>query len=98
MEILHVCPSQSFSGLEQYALALATDQKKRGLDVAFVVCPDTQLEKECEARGIPVIGFNPYKIFGMALFWRKLNRLIGDQGKLKVIHIHSTQEVLHVWG
>jgi hypothetical protein len=47
-EILHFCPSKSFSGLEQYALELAWDQKKKGRKVAFVVHPDSELRRECE--------------------------------------------------
>ena len=45
IEILHFCASNSFSGLEQYALELAKNQKSKGKEVAFVVSPGSPLEK-----------------------------------------------------
>ena len=45
MEIVHFCPRPSFSGLESYALLLATDQKQHGHNVKFVVLPNSPLER-----------------------------------------------------
>jgi len=96
MEILHFCPSRSFSGLEQYALQVAVDQRRRGREVGFVVSPGTRLEHECKNNGIDVILFNPFNTFGTLRFWPSLRKLLGGDKNLKILHVHSTQELFHI--
>src|SRR5580692_7750250 len=98
MEILHCCPSMSFSGLEQYALEMAVDQKKRGRAVAFVVAPHSKLEDECRKNKIETISFNPYGFLWPLSFWPRLHSIFKSNPDLKVIHLHSTQEIAHVGG
>jgi glycosyltransferase involved in cell wall biosynthesis len=98
MEILHFCPSRSFSGLEQYALAMAVDQKNRGYEVGFVVCPGSRLQEECMRNEIPTIVFNPFMRFASFRFWPLFHEFLAKMTSLKVIHLHSTQELFHVFG
>src|SRR5438876_717262 len=96
MEILHFCPSRSFSGLEQYALQIAVNQKENGRQVAFVVSPSSKLEGECRKANIPTIPFNPFNPLWAFQFWPLLHKLLNHQKNLKVLHLHSTQEIFHV--
>ena len=96
MEILHFCPSRSFSGLEQYALDVAVSQKKMGREVGFVVCPGTRLEKECRDRNLEVVEFDPYQILWPLHFWPKLFGILRNDRALRVLHLHSTQELIHL--
>ncbi len=98
MEILHFCPSRSYSGLEQYALQMAADQVQRGKSVGFVVSPGSKLEEECHKHGIRPVLFDPYRPFGILRFWPSFARLLKTQDQLKVIHLHSTQELYHIFG
>jgi len=96
MEILHVCPSRSFSGLEQYALELAKFQKLKGLDVAFVVCPATPLEAECQRYNIKTVEFHYDAWRGRLFFWRRITRILAREKNLKAIHLHITDEVANI--
>lgn len=93
IEILHFCPSKSFSGLEQYAVDLAGDQKSRGRDIGFVVAPSSLIEKECHARSLTTLAYDEKKFLGGSSFRQNFSRLLQT---LKVIHLHSTQEVTHI--
>jgi glycosyltransferase involved in cell wall biosynthesis len=97
MQILHVCPSQSFSGLEQYAFELALNQKRQGLAVGFVVAPNTELEKKCLDNGIQTVLCNPYIFMGVPKFWLEFKKLLKRNDQIKVIHMHSTQELNHLF-
>jgi glycosyltransferase involved in cell wall biosynthesis len=96
MQIIHVCPSRSYSGLEQYAFQLALDQNCRGLKVGFAVVPGSLLQKECEVHKIETLDCDPYSPLGIIAFWLKLQKIIKEQKDLRVVHLHSTQEVSHV--
>src|ERR1017187_8206867 len=97
MDILHFCPSRSFSGLEQYALQLAVDQAHKGKQVGFVVFPGSEMEKRCRAEGVEPVPFDPYKLAGTVRFWPTLARVLSSP-TLKVVHLHSTQELFHLSG
>ena len=96
MNVLHVCPSRSFSGLEQYALELATYQQSQGLQVGFVVCPKTTLEEECVKRKIQTVDFLYDSWLGRLSFWRRMNSLLGREKDIKAVHLHMTDEVAHI--
>jgi glycosyltransferase involved in cell wall biosynthesis len=96
MDILHVCPSRSFSGLEQYAFELATYQRRRGLDVGFVVCPGSPLESECQREGIQTVDFLYDSWRGRWFFWRRVTRILNKEKDLKAIHLHMTDEVANI--
>jgi D-inositol-3-phosphate glycosyltransferase len=96
MEILHVCPSRSFSGLEQYALQLAKFQKNKGLAVSFVVCPATSLESECQRLNIKTIDFHYDAWRGRLFFWRRITKILAREKNLKAIHLHMTDEVANI--
>jgi len=96
MDVLHVCPSRSFSGLEQYAFELATYQKKKGHEVGFVVCPGSPLESECHRVGIQTIDFLYDSWRGRWFFWRRVTRILGKEKHLKAVHLHMTDEVASI--
>jgi glycosyltransferase involved in cell wall biosynthesis len=98
MEILHFCPSRSYSGLEQYAFQMAADQKQKGHSVGFVVYPGSKLQEECTRIGIEVIPFDFHNYLGVFKFWRLLIELMKKHPNLSVIHLHSTQEIFHLFG
>lgn len=54
MRVVHSCTSNSFSGLEQYVLDLATWQYSRGHDVELFCRDGSTLEKKARERGLPV--------------------------------------------
>lgn len=85
MEIVHFCPRPNFSGLEQYALLLAQEQKRAGFSVRFVVLEGSPLEKKCVQVGLPVVHFGIRSRFGIGLF--------ADRDEKKVLHLHSTLDV-----
>src|SRR5271166_65205 len=93
LEVLHVCPSRSFSGLEQYAFELAAFQKKQGHNVGFVVCPASPLESECQRVGIQTVDFLYDSWRGRWFFWRRITRILNKEKNLKAIHLHMTDEV-----
>lgn len=96
MDVLHVCPSRSFSGLEQYAFELASYQKKKGHNVGFVVCPGSPLESECQRLGIQTVDFLYDSWRGRWFFWRRITRILGREKNLKAIHLHMTDEVANI--
>lgn len=98
MQILHVCGSRSFSGLEAYAFQMAHEQLKTGFKVAFMVTKGSRLESECTRVGIETIPFDPYSFLGTMRFWPTLTALFLKNSDLKVLHLHSTQEVFHILG
>ncbi|MDZ4675992.1 MAG: glycosyltransferase [Oligoflexia bacterium] len=98
MEILHFCPSRSYSGLEQYAFQMAAEQKKKGKSVAFVVFPGSKLEEECKKAGLQVIPYDFHPALAPIKFWWKLKRVFDSSPELSVIHLHSTQEIFHIYG
>lgn len=92
MRILHSCPSESFSGLEQYALELAIHQKSKGHAVYFIVAPHTELSSQVINAGLTVLempsafSLSPFLLFlRYTKFFSKL--------RFDVAHIHSTQEI-----
>ena len=92
--ILHICSLPLFSGLEQYALRVAVEQKKRGHDVGFIALKGSALEHECAAAGIPtfLVDFNWQKsLWSAALQYRDIFARLGDS--LQVVHLHSSQEI-----
>jgi glycosyltransferase involved in cell wall biosynthesis len=52
--VIHSCTSSSFSGLEGYALELATWQNGHGKSVVFFCREGTPLEEAARSRGLPV--------------------------------------------
>lgn len=97
MDILHFCPSQSFSGMEQYAFQMAADQKRRGRKVGFVVHPGTELQKRCEEENLETYAFDFSRFGELFRFWRFLKGKL-NQKDLRVLHLHSTQEVSRLSG
>ena len=97
MHILHVCPSRSFSGLEQYALEMALDQRRKGHRVGFVVYPESSLHKEALKGEIEAIPFSYDKWSGLFSYWKNLFRILVQEKNLDVIHLHMTDEVARLW-
>lgn len=92
LNILHFCPSQSFSGLEQYALDMALYQASQDQKVCFVAYPGSKMESKLHEAGIETLPFdneNPLENFK---FLPVLNKKMGTV-KFDVIHLHSTQDV-----
>jgi len=58
LRILHVCPRPNFSGLESYALQMATAQAALGHSVSMVVLPNSPLEARARAANIPTLHAN----------------------------------------
>ncbi len=92
MNIIHVCPSQSFSGLEQYAFEMALSQKTQGHNVWFLVAPGTELERQCQSKNLPYLLFDSVKVTEPLKFSLRNLRFL-RKTKFDVIHLHSTQEV-----
>lgn len=90
MRILHFCPSQSYSGLEQYAFELACHQKNQKCDVTFAVFPGSDLEQHCKRVGLKTWGFDSTRPLEVMNFNALHPNFFKD---FDVIHLHSTQEV-----
>ena len=93
IQVLHFCPLPSFSGLEQYALKLAVEQRALGLMVGFVTLRGSELEAEATQVGVPVfsVGFNYLKsVIGAAGEYEQILLSLAD---LKVIHLHTSQDI-----
>lgn len=92
LRILHVCPRTSFSGLEAYALAMATGQRDLGHDVSFVVLAGSPLADKCRHAKIPTIdlrsGFS-----GRLEFLQTIGTRLRAPDSPHVVHLHSTQDV-----
>jgi len=94
MHVIHFCPSQSFSGLEQYALNLAVWQKKHSeKKVSFVVAPDSRLERECKAQGIDAISFSGALALSQKL-WALLKHFPDEKF---IFHLHTTHELYNAF-
>lgn len=92
--ILHICALPLFSGLEQYALRVALEQKKRGHEVAFVALKGSALETECAAAGMPtyLVDFDYRKsLWSAAGQYRDI--FMKTAASLQVVHLHSSQEI-----
>ncbi|MCC6278129.1 MAG: glycosyltransferase family 4 protein [Oligoflexia bacterium] len=97
MEILHFCPSRSYSGLEQYAFSLANYQAQQGKQVGFVVAPGSRLQEECTRHKIPTVVFNPFAKWADFIFASEFLQVLQEHRNLKTLHLHSTQELGHVF-
>ncbi len=84
LSILHICPRPSFSGLEAYALAVASDQKQRGCKISFYVLPDSPLLLQCQEQNFEIILPSDFK--------KQLSAGIQNK-KWDLIHLHSTQDL-----
>lgn len=93
--IVHSCTSESFSGLERYMVDLATAQKERG-EVVEVFCRQgSEIQKECEARGVTTWLIGADDKPGPALWWALRDqwreRLAAPEGV--VLHMHHHGEL-----
>lgn len=92
MRILHCCPLPSFSGLEQYALLTAVQQKNSGHDVRFIVLRDSPLERECAAAGLQTFAVTIGRPALLSL-GRQYARILREANDLDVVHLHSSQDI-----
>lgn len=90
MQIIHFCPSFSFSGLEHYALDLAKWQHKNtAAQIYFVAAPGSRLEEECRAAGINVLIYtDPLKL---------LMSILALPQSPMIFHLHATGELYHAF-
>lgn len=93
MQVLHVCPLPLFSGLEQYALKIALEEKARGADVGFVALAGSELETQCQKAGLRtfIVDFN-----WSSSLWRASSQykdILLKHSELEVIHLHSSQDI-----
>jgi len=93
MQILHICPLPLFSGLEQYALRIALEEKARGADVGFVALAGSELETHCQEAGLRVfiVDFN-----WSSSVWRASTQykdILSAHPELEVVHLHSSQDI-----
>lgn len=100
LRILHVCPRPSFSGLEAYALAVASGQKALGHDVTLVVLANSPLAEKAHAAGLKLIQIaaapRSFKVLPRLHFMRTAyQRLSGrdHEPAPDIVHLHSTQDL-----
>ena len=90
LSVLHICPLPAFSGLESYALSMATGQKKLGHDVAFVALSGSPLADKCEDADIPVIEIED-NLPGKLKWITGMIRLFTSEHCPDLVHLHGTQ-------
>ncbi|HVK60868.1 MAG TPA: glycosyltransferase family 4 protein [Bdellovibrionales bacterium] len=96
MKILHFCPLPLFSGLEQYALAVAKKQIELGLSVGFVALKGSELESECAKVGVPteIVDFNfEGQLFKAAQVYLKI---LEQHPEIEIIHLHTSYDIPRV--
>lgn len=91
--VIHSCTSQSYSGLENYALDLATWQYRQGKPVELFCREGTKLDELAQKRGLPVwtIGHdvNPGPFLWAKMRAKWASRL---QGGNVTLHMHAGGE------
>jgi D-inositol-3-phosphate glycosyltransferase len=92
IKVLHFCPLPLFSGLEQYALMLAVEQKRRGHDVEFVALKGSMLEEECTKAGIKT-NFVEGSWTGTLNLARQYVEILGQKPNLDIIHLHTSHDI-----
>lgn len=95
---MHVCTSRDFSGREEYAIRLATEQRHRGLNLTFAVGSGSALEKVCRDLGFEVIIVKTRAFWGRERFWIQLRKFIKSRSHLTVIHLHSISDLPAIFG
>lgn len=93
MKILHFCPLPFYSGLEQYALMMALEQKKRGHEVVFVTQKNSVLEKECAKAGLNVELVDVYKRKASWSSIAQYRDLLTRHSDAEVVHTHTAHDI-----
>ncbi len=90
---MHLCPLPNFSGLEQYALLTAIQQKNRGHDVQFIVQKKSPLEVECAKAQIKTVGVATDSALPFLSLAGQYKNILLKAGDLDVLHLHSSQDI-----
>ncbi len=90
---MHCCPLPTFSGLEQYALLTAFEQKKLGHDVQFIVQNNSPLEAECAKLGMPTHSVSVGGLLPLVSIAVQYQAILNQAGALDVLHLHSSQDI-----
>ncbi len=95
MNILQVCLSYSWGGLEMYVFELAKELRKMGHQVTILVARGSRLEKEAGKENLEYFSFRTrIKYFDLILI-RKILVLIRHL-RCEVIHLHLSGDIWHV--
>jgi glycosyltransferase involved in cell wall biosynthesis len=89
LKVLHFCPFPNFSGLEQYALLMAVEQKKRGNAVGMVVLKGSKLAQDAEKSGLKVHVVDGS--YGTVVL--KYAQILRSESDLDIMHLHSSQDI-----
>ncbi len=92
IKILHVCPRPSFSGLEAYALAMATAQSQLGHKIEMVVLKGSPLAAKAQAAGLKIFEVESGTSAHLRFLSQMSRRLLGED-RPQILHLHSTQDI-----
>ena len=93
IQILHICPLPLYSGLEQYALRVALEERARGYRVAFVALKGGELEAHALKENLTVfsVEFNWAKAVWSAA--KQYADILAKLPNVEAIHLHSSQDI-----
>lgn len=91
MNILYICFSSAWGGLEKYAVKLACDQQKSGHNLLFVCRKGTASEREIGKTPVKYRSFGHLKYIDLPLMLRIRNLI--NEGGFNIVHAHNSQDL-----
>ena len=91
LNILQVCSSRSWGGMEMHVGILCEQLQRRGHRVVALCPPDSEIERDLLARGIETMPFEPFDYLDVPAIVRT-SRLLRTQ-RFDIIHSHYSRDL-----